>query len=99
MTIFKTIDDTEWIVNDDYSNRDFTDSDFSLHDPDEFENMAIVGSCFYQKKRDGSAPPYDIFPNVANVRFLNCNLDNVLIKSGMDISDDGWNRNCNKVVV
>ena len=99
MTIFKTIDGIEWIVNDDYSNQDFTDLDFLSHDPDEFENMAIVGSCFYQVKREGSLPPYDIFPNVTNVRFINCNLDNVLIKSGMNISDDGWNRNSARVVV
>ena len=99
MTIFKTIDGTEWVVNDQFSNQDFTDYDFTDFDSSQFNDTAIVGSCFYQKKRDGSAPLYDIFPNVANVRFLNCNLDNVLIKSGMDISDDGWNRNCNKVVV
>lgn len=98
MTTWKEANGTEWTINDAYSGKDFTDIDFSSANPAEFNNTLIVNSCFFQTAIPGHTPPYDRFPLVSNLRFLNCNLDNVLVKSGMDVSDDGWNKNSNRVV-
>jgi hypothetical protein len=89
----------EWTVNEKYSNQDFTDADFTEVDPIEFSNMVIINSSFAQNQRNGETPPYQVFPSgIENSRFISSNLDNVAITADMDISDDGWNRNSNRLI-
>lgn len=90
----------EWLINEVYSNQDFTDCDFTQRDPGEFSNMVIINSCFYQQQRGTEMPPYPVFPTGAeNMRFINSNLNNVIVTNEMDISNDGWNRCCNETVL
>jgi hypothetical protein len=88
-----------WDVNEKYSHGDFTDVDLSEIDPAEFDNTCVINSCFYQSPRQGVVQPYNSIPaNMQNVRFIQCNMDNVSIPAGADISDDGWNRNSNQII-
>lgn len=101
MPKFKLITGVELSVNEKYSHKDFTNQKFIDVDPEEFDNTLIVNSCFYQTREanNGNRPRFQVFPpGMKNVRFLNCNLDNVQITGGMDVSDDGWNRNCSNEI-
>ncbi len=101
MTIFKECGENgrEWTINEKYSYQDFTNADFTQVDPDEFSNMVIVNSCFYQEPRGNEIPPYPVFPaGSMNMRLINDNLNNVAITSEMDISNDGWNRCSNEII-
>ena len=101
MRKFKLVNGTEMTVNEKYSHKDFTNQTFTDIDPDEFSNTIIVNSCFYQTRdgHKGNRPRFNVFPaGIQNCRFVCCNLDNVVITGGMDISDDGFNRNCSNEI-
>jgi hypothetical protein len=102
MKTFKTSgkNSVTYTLNEKYSHKDWTDVDLTDVDPEEFNDTCIVNSCFYHTpKGNSNRPKYPVFPpNVSNVRFISCNLDNVLITGGMDISDDGFNRNSNQQI-
>ena len=67
-------------VNEKYSYKDFMGESFTHLPASEFNNSTIIGSNFYQENK----PDEDIFPDgLVNVEFQKCNLDNVLIKTGM----------------
>lgn len=99
MSIFKTVDGTEWEILEEYSGQDFQNQKFTEVDPSVFEGKCIVNSSFFQEPLENDAPPYKVFPDGINVlRMINCNLDNVDIQAGIDFSNDGWNRCCNNII-
>jgi hypothetical protein len=93
-------DGREWEINEEYSNRDFTNMTFTDADPAIFNNKVILNSCFEQVPIVDDPPPYHVFPNgIENVRVIGSNLNNVFLEAGMDISEDGWNRNSYEMVL
>ena len=63
------------MTNEKYSYKDFTGKKFLDIDPAEFSGTTIIGSCFYQE----GTPDTEVFPEIKDVEFLRCNLDNVFI--------------------
>lgn len=80
-------------INEKYSYKDFMHQSFVDVPASEFNNSTIVGSCFYQESIGEEEVVKDIFPDgLVNVIFEKCNLDNVLIKSGMSLGEKNSNR-------
>ena len=76
-------------VNEKYSYKDFMNINFVKLDAKEFNNSTIIGTNFYQFEKVKE----DIFPDgLVNVIFEKCNMDNVLIKSGMTVDDTNSKR-------
>ncbi|MHA1286351.1 MAG: hypothetical protein ACTSPB_02990 [Candidatus Thorarchaeota archaeon] len=74
------------VKNEKYSHQNFSDQSFLDIDPEEFNNTHIVGSCFFQTPKYGDDPGFvKIFPDIKNVTFFRCNLDNVAIPDNCDI--------------
>lgn len=72
------------MVNIKYSYKDFLDKDLTKEPASDFNNSEIIGSCFYQQK----APNTKVFPTgITSVKFVGCNLDNVLVPIGNTIED------------
>lgn len=64
-----------------YSNKDFTGR--TLIEADDLNDQTIYNSCFSQE-----TPNSNIFPaTMRNVIFKNCNLDNVFIPVGNEVTD------------
>lgn len=63
-------------MNKQFSYKDFSDKSLKEYKAEDFNDTEIIGSCFYQQDACNS----DIFPDgIKNVKFIACNLDNVLI--------------------
>jgi hypothetical protein len=81
--------------NEKYSHRAFPYHGVSFKDlkPEEFNDMEIVGSCFYQEWIEGDKDVVkDIFPyGTKGVTFIRCNLDNIKVPDGCTVKD-GTNR-------
>lgn len=60
--------------NEKYSHKSFTNKTFINENLEDFTGE-IYGSCFYQENKPNSI----IFPEGINCKFINCNLDNVLV--------------------
>ena len=80
------------MVNEKYSNQDFSGQTFLDVDPSEFSNTTISNSSFYQQNFTGLSQWYQVFPvGAENVEFLGCNLDNVQLPLNSTI--DNWSTN------
>ena len=79
-------------LNHNYSFKDFTGQDLSGHNPDDFSNSTIKGSCFSQETNDDTMK--SILPlGIENVIFENCNLDNVELPPTCTIAGETCHRN------
>lgn len=73
------------VVNEKYSNKGFPCHGLSFKGVpvEEFNNLEIRRSCFYQEWIDDGDTMKDIFPDdMIGVTFVKCNLDNVFVPSG-----------------
>jgi hypothetical protein len=78
-------------INKTYSWKDFTGCNFSTNDPKEWVGE-IVGSCFAQENGMKEVFP----PDIQDVHFRRCNLDNCIIPKGATIETEGWEACCNR---
>jgi hypothetical protein len=75
-------------ISEKHSFKDYTGLSLKGYDKSDFTNQTIKGTCFSQEKTDS-----DIFPDgTANVTFIRCNLDNVVLPSGSTIDGETINR-------
>jgi hypothetical protein len=67
--------------NEKYSHKNFTDQILTHTDPSEWDDTDVIGTCFYNQK-----PLTEVFPSeIKNVKFIGCNLDNIIIPDGCTI--------------
>jgi hypothetical protein len=72
------------MINEKYSYKDFTNINLSLHNPEDFSNTTIIGSCFYIESNDFVIT----FPSgTENITFNRCNLDNIILPKNSIIDD------------
>jgi hypothetical protein len=76
-------------MNEKYSHKDFTGKLLIDHDPSEFNDTEIRGSCFAQEVPFGKQMEFvQVFPKeMTGVTFVGCNLDNVLVPADCKIVD------------